>query len=300
MKARYLVVSVLSLGLLAGAAVSSDEPSAASTADTAQVAASPDLQTIAITRRGSQPLSRGPADYFTGDATIHSRFRGSDPARVGGAFVLFEPGARTAWHLHPLGQTLTVTAGTGWVQQWEGPVQEMRLGDIVWIPPEAKHWHGATATTRMEHLAVAERLDGKVVEWMEKVSDAQYVAPVQVAAATSEPPARPDRTGAAQPTRAQQLLGGVTPKLAQLTDGVLYGDVWERPQLSKRDRSLVTVAALIALYRPDQLRSHLSLAQDHGVTRDELAETITHLAFCAGWPNAVTAVSVAKEIFQAD
>jgi 4-carboxymuconolactone decarboxylase len=101
-----------------------------------------------------------------------------------------------------------------------------------------------------------------------------------------------------QPSRAQQLMGATAPKLADLTDAVLYGDIWERPQLSKRDRSLITVAALIALNRPDQLRSHLALARRNGVTEEELVETITHLAFYAGWPNAVTAVSVAKEVFQ--
>jgi 4-carboxymuconolactone decarboxylase len=103
---------------------------------------------------------------------------------------------------------------------------------------------------------------------------------------------------APQPSRAQQLMGDIAPKLAELTDGVLYADIWERPELSKRDRSLITVAALIALQRPDQLRSHLALARKNGVTEAELVETITHLAFYAGWPNAVTAVSVAKEVFQ--
>ncbi|WP_246088869.1 carboxymuconolactone decarboxylase family protein [Phreatobacter stygius] len=106
-------------------------------------------------------------------------------------------------------------------------------------------------------------------------------------------------TAAAQPqSRAQQLMGAIAPKLAELTDSVLYGDIWQRPQLSKRDRSLITVAALIALNRPDQLRSHLALARQNGVTEDELVETITHLAFYAGWPNAVSAVAVARDVFQ--
>nr|WP_249171062.1 cupin domain-containing protein [Burkholderia multivorans] len=129
---------------------------------------------ITVTRIGSQPSSAGPADYFTGTVRIDSPFQASAPARVGGGTVTFEPGARTAWHTHPLGQTLIVTAGVGLVQQRDEPVQEIRPGDVVWIPPGVKHWHGATATSSMTHIAIAEALDGKAVEWMEKVSDEQY------------------------------------------------------------------------------------------------------------------------------
>ena len=119
-----------------------------------------------------------------------------------------------------------------------------------------------------------------------------------MAHAQSQTPAASDTAPAQQQSRAQQLMGATAPKLADLTDSVLYGDIWQRPELSKRDRSLVTVAALIALNRPDQLRSHLALARQNGVTEEELVETITHLAFYAGWPNAVTAVSVAQEVFE--
>jgi quercetin dioxygenase-like cupin family protein len=131
-------------------------------------------QAVTVTRAGSQPSSTGAAAYFTGAVRIDSRFQGSDPARVGGGIVTFEPGARTAWHSHPLGQTLIVTAGVGLVRQWDGPIQEIRPGDIVWIPPGVKHWHGAAATTGMTHIAIAEALDGKTVTWMEQVSDEQY------------------------------------------------------------------------------------------------------------------------------
>ncbi len=127
-----------------------------------------------ITRVGSQPSGPGPADYFTGAVRIDPLFQASEPARVGGASVTFEPGARTAWHTHPLGQTLIVTAGLGWVQREGAPVEEIRPGDVVWIPPGVKHWHGASATTAMTHLAIQESLDGKPVEWLEKVSDEQY------------------------------------------------------------------------------------------------------------------------------
>ncbi|MGO4742459.1 (R)-mandelonitrile lyase [Serratia quinivorans] len=127
-----------------------------------------------IQRSGSQPSRPGPEDYFTGKVRIDAPFAGSEPARVGGATVTFEPGARTAWHTHPLGQTLIVTQGRGWIQVWGGEIQEMNQGDIVWIPEDVKHWHGATPDTAMTHIAIAESLNGSPVDWMEKVSDAQY------------------------------------------------------------------------------------------------------------------------------
>ncbi|HLQ94578.1 MAG TPA: cupin domain-containing protein [Xanthobacteraceae bacterium] len=130
-----------------------------------------------IKRNGSLPSAKGPAEYFTGAVRIDSRFQASDPARVGGAIVTFEPGARTAWHTHPLGQTLIVTSGIGWAQRDGGPIEEIRPGDVVWFPPGEKHWHGATSTNAMTHIAIAEALSGKSVDWMEHVSDAQYHAP---------------------------------------------------------------------------------------------------------------------------
>jgi quercetin dioxygenase-like cupin family protein len=129
-----------------------------------------------ITRSGSQPSRNGPAEYFTGTVRIDPLFQAPEPARAHGVSVTFEPGARTAWHTHPLGQTLIATAGRGRVQRWGGPIEEIRPGDVVWFPPGEKHWHGATATTAMTHIAVQEQLDGKTVEWMEKVSDEQYRA----------------------------------------------------------------------------------------------------------------------------
>ncbi|PYK47638.1 MAG: cupin domain-containing protein [Verrucomicrobia bacterium] len=127
-----------------------------------------------IKRSGSQPSAKGPPEWFTGSVRLDSPFQGTAPARVGGAIVTFEPGARTAWHTHPLGQTLIVTAGCGWAQREGGPVEEICPGDVVWFPPNEKHWHGATSTTAMTHVAIQEALDGKVVNWMEKVSDEQY------------------------------------------------------------------------------------------------------------------------------
>ena len=127
-----------------------------------------------IKRNGSQPSAKGPAEWFTGVVRIDMLHQASEPARVGCAYVTFEPGARTAWHMHPLGQTLVVTAGCGRVQRWGGPIEEIRPGDVVTISPGEKHWHGTAPTTAMTHIAIQEYLDGKAVDWMEQVGDEQY------------------------------------------------------------------------------------------------------------------------------
>lgn len=127
-----------------------------------------------ITRNGTQPSVPGPAEWFTGTVRIDPLFQAEEPARTGGASVTFEPGARTAWHTHPLGQTLVVTAGFGWVQRWDGPIEEIRPGDVVQFTPGEKHWHGAAPTTSVTHIAIQEALDEKAVEWLEHVSDEQY------------------------------------------------------------------------------------------------------------------------------
>jgi quercetin dioxygenase-like cupin family protein len=128
-----------------------------------------------IKRVGSRSSRKGPAENFTGDVRVDPLFDPPAPARSYGALVTFEPGARTAWHTHPLGQTLIVTAGCGWTQCWGEPKEEIRPGDVVWCPPGKKHWHGATSKTAMSHIAIVEKLDGKAVDWMEKVSDEQYL-----------------------------------------------------------------------------------------------------------------------------
>ena len=127
-----------------------------------------------IKRSGSQPSGKGLAEWFTGNVRVDPLFEAPAPARVRGASVTFEPGARTAWHTHPLGQTLIVLAGSGLAQHWGGASEQIRPGDVIWFPPGEKHWHGATATTGMTHIAIQEKKDGKVVDWMEKVSDEQY------------------------------------------------------------------------------------------------------------------------------
>ena len=127
-----------------------------------------------ITRVGSQPSGKGTSDWFTGDVRVDPLFQSNESRRAAAAVVTFEPGARTAWHTHPLGQTIIVTSGCGWAQREGGPIEEIHPGDVVWFSPNEKHWHGATPTTAMTHIAIQENLNGKVVDWMEKVSDDQY------------------------------------------------------------------------------------------------------------------------------
>ncbi|WP_244430556.1 (R)-mandelonitrile lyase [Rhizobium sp. CF142] len=147
--------------MLAAAALSAASPSVAA-------------DSIVITHAGSQPGAAGSSDNFVGSVRVEDRFKATAPATVVGATVIFSPGARTAWHSHPLGQTLIVSDGLGWVQMWGGKIQEIHPGDVVWIPPNVKHWHGATADAGMTHIAFSETVEGKSVDWMEQVSDAQY------------------------------------------------------------------------------------------------------------------------------
>jgi 4-carboxymuconolactone decarboxylase len=284
---KLLATMVTAFSLLASGATfaQAGSPSPSGAPQTASLQGSQ----ITVTRSGSEPPAKGPAEHFTGSVSIDPLLSENPPSHTSGGRVTFEPGARTVWHSHPLGQTLIVTAGTGWVQQFGGQVQEIRQGDVVWIPPNVKHWHGATASTSVTHIAIQESLNGKTVEWMEKVSDEQY--------GNSQSTSGGVMGTTKEPSAAQKLIGDFDPKLAELTDNVLFGDVWERPGLSKRDRSLITVAALIALDRPEQLRHHLQRARDNGVTKEEVVEVITHLAFYTGWPNAMNAIKVAREIF---
>jgi 4-carboxymuconolactone decarboxylase len=270
--------------------VASAQAGGAAAADAPRIATVQSSQTIKITRSGSQQSSEGSTEHFTGSARIDPLFSANTPSHTSGGSVTFERGARTAWHSHPLGQTLIVTAGRGWVQQWGGQIEEIRQGDVVSIPPGVKHWHGATANTSVTHIAIQESLNGNTVEWMERVSDEQY--------RNSQSTSGGVMGSTKEPSAAQKLFGDFDPKLAEITDNVLFGDVWERPGLSKRDRSLITVAALIALNRPEQLRAHLQRARENGVTKDEVVEVITHLAFYTGWPNAINAIQTAREVFQ--
>jgi 4-carboxymuconolactone decarboxylase len=257
------------------------------TAASAQAAASTASQDMQISRRAARPAQPAPASYFTGTVRLTPLFDATPTSRISGGSVSFEPGARSAWHTHPLGQRLIVTAGTGRVQRWGGPVEVIREGDVVWTPPGVKHWHGAAPTTAMTHTAIQEWANDRNVDWLEKVSDAQY----------QTPPGRSTSNMPDDTTVARGPYADIAPALDDITQRVLFGQVWERAGLSKRDRSLVTVATLIAQYRTNELPYHLRFAMENGVTKDELTELITHLAFYAGWPAANTAVGITRQVF---
>jgi 4-carboxymuconolactone decarboxylase len=236
-----------------------------------------DGQGIIVTPSGSRSSTTGATEYFTGSVRIDPLFEPRGAARTSGASVTFEPRARSAWHSHPLGQTLIVTAGVGRVQAWGEPVHEIRQGDVIWTPPGQKHWHGASPTTAMTHMAIQEALDGRAVEWMEHVTDGQY---------------------SATPAESAGAHTSASPALERYTNEVLAA-VWKRPGLAPRDRSIVTVAALIARNDASEMRRHVALALDNGVQPRELSEIITHLAFYAGWGNATSADAIAAEVFAA-
>src|SRR6266550_2164186 len=171
---KIFAATLTSLSLLASACASANRARVASGSYAPSVASSNQAQTVTITRNGSQPSRQAPTEYFTGSVRIDSLFQAKDPSHTSGSYVTFEPGARSAWHTHPLGQTLIVTAGTGRVQRWGDPVEEIRPGDVVWIPPGQKHWHGASPTTALTHLAIQGAVSGQNVNWMEKVSEEKY------------------------------------------------------------------------------------------------------------------------------
>jgi 4-carboxymuconolactone decarboxylase len=249
---------------------------------------------LLISRADTREVRVAPAANFTGTARIEVLFDTSAVTRAYSSSVSFEPGARTAWHTHASGQILIVTAGLGHVQLWGGPVEAIAAGDEVRIPPNAKHWHGAAPTTTMTQISIVEHSARGSTQWLELVSDAQQATPRSERAALEVPTALSSNNSQ---SRAQQLMSDIAPKLAQLTDTVLLGDVWSRLGLARRDGSLVTVSALIATNRPEQLRSHMTLARQNSVTRAELVEAITQLAFYVGWPNAISAIAVAREVF---
>lgn len=281
MAAQTLGVALLAFALLAS-------PAEAQTRATTLAGDS-----IAIIQRGSRPVQPGPSAQFTGTVRVEPLFAPTGSSRASGASVTFAAGARSAWHSHPLGQTLIVTSGIGRVQQWGGPVREIRAGDVVWTPAGVKHWHGAAPTTAMTHTAIQEWFDGRNVDWLEKVTDAQDATPERP---TTLPTPRPSEM-ARDDTTKRGPYADIAPALDDLTQRVLFGEVWERPGLSKRDRSLVTVATLVTAYRANELPYHLRFALQNGVTKDELTELITHLAFYSGWPTANSAIEIARKVF---
>jgi 4-carboxymuconolactone decarboxylase len=168
---KQIAATIMSLFMFVANSAAGQTASASGTSQTAPVQ---NPQTIKIARSDSLHSNKGSAQYFTGSVQVQQLFAAYDPSRTSGGRVTFEPGARSAWHTHPLGQILIVTDGTGWIQQWGGPIEEIRKGDVIWIPAGVKHWHGATPNTAMTHIAIQEELNGKAVEWMEKVTDEQY------------------------------------------------------------------------------------------------------------------------------
>ena len=254
--------------------------------------AAAEAQVLGVSRSDGRTPRQGPADNFTGVARVDVLFERLHTADASGGVVTFEPGARTAWHSHPGGQTLIVTAGTGRVQRWGDAVHEIGPGDVVRIPPGQKHWHGAAPDTSMAHLAITERRDGTAVHWMEQVSDAQYrVVPANMTAA------QPAASAAAPPRPSGDLQQRLAPGLASLTDDVLYGDVWRRPDLSPRDRSLVTLSVLVATGKTAQLSGHLTRGLQNGIQPREASGLLAHLAVYCGWPSAVSALSVYEQVY---
>jgi 4-carboxymuconolactone decarboxylase len=234
------------------------------------VSASTEAQTLVITRAGSRPGRAAPAGNFTGGVRVEPLFEALDPSDASGGSVTFEPGARTAWHSHPRGQILIVTAGTGRVQRWGGFIEEIRPGDVVRIPAGQKP---------------------------EKVSDEQYQAAPSPERQAQPPQASSQPQGTTGPSGPLQRK--LAPGLATLTDEVLFGDVWKRPELSPRDRSLVTISVLIATGKPAQLAGHLGRALDNGVQPNEASGLLAHLAIYCGWPSAVSALDVYEQVYTA-
>jgi 4-carboxymuconolactone decarboxylase len=268
---------------------------------------SADAQSLIISRGGSRQVRPAPPQNFTGSVQVEMLFEALAPSNATAGTVTFQPGARTAWHTHPRGQILVITAGTGRVQRWGDPIEEVRAGDVVQIPAGQKHWHGASPQASMTHLAITEELDGKRVQWMEQVTDEQYGGAPRAEARTQAPATSQPQSGQAMPAFPPQaparpsgpLQQKVAPGLAMLTDDVLYGDVWKRPELSPRDRSLVTITALIAIGKVAPLAGHLGRALDNGLTPVEASGLLTHLAIYCGWPSVVASLEAFDQVYTA-
>jgi 4-carboxymuconolactone decarboxylase len=290
---RFLVLALVACSTLSG------------TTSDAQAQHADRGDSIQVIPQAARTVNPGAAANFTGQAQVEQLFGSHGGSRITGGIVTFQPGARSAWHTHPLGQILIVTAGTGLVQQWSSPARTMRTGDVVWIPAGIKHWHGASPSSSVTHIAIQEVVDAHNVEWLETVSDEQYssaaragsLAPVSLAAPTTSHPTLsfPTISGAPMPTKT--IVQSVSPALEAYTESKLIGEVWKRPDLSPRDRSIITVAALISRNQTIEMPYHFGLALDNGVKPAELSEIIFHLAFYCGWPNAMAAVMIAHEVF---
>ncbi len=231
-----------------------------------------------ISKSGSRSINQGPAEFFTGNVQVEPLVQLPEPSRIIAASVTFEPGARSAWHKHPLGQTLIVTDGCGVVQTWGQPVQIIRPGDVIWTPPGVKHWHGALPSFKMTHISVLEHLNGKTADWLDQLTEDEY----QAGCASCEP--------------ARHDLGTVSPALEKY-DREAIAKLWSGSDLTAHDRSIITVAALICRNQTVEMPWYFNFALDNGLKPAELSEIITHLAFYCGWPSAISAIKIAKPIF---
>lgn len=253
-------------------------------------------------RRSKSPASvrshRGKVRRTTspGSVRIDPLFETGEKTNTSAAYVTFQAGARSAWHTHPHGQILIVTAGNGQVQRWSDSIEEIRAGDVVWIPQGQKHWHGASPTNAMTHIAIQQAVDGKNVVWMEKVTEEQYH--MEPTSETKSPASVQIKQPNVQGRRlSPDDVLRVAPALESYTQERLYGEVWTRPGLSLRDRSLITISALMARNQAGALTYYFNQALENGVRPHEISEIITHLAFYSGWGNAFGAVGAAKDVF---
>ncbi len=235
-----------------------------------------------IYRAGSQDSFEGPAEYFTGHVHVDLLFPANEHAPFSGAYVTFQPGARSAWHLHPAGQHIIVTSGAGLTGTRDGKAIEIRAGDTVWCPPGVEHWHGAAPGAAMTHLVITGDREGENVVWKEKVTDEEYGNRAE--AKTAAP-------------LSADLLEKVSPALAKYQAEIIETRLAERDFLSRRDRSIITVAAMIARNQTADMSRQINLALANGVTPAEISETITHLAFYAGWDNAIAAAAIVQTVF---
>ena len=249
----------------------------AATALSFSLVASVSAQTLSIARSGTQPSQQGPAANFTGSVRVDPLFQASDPTRATGGLVTFEPGARSAWHSHPLGQVLIVTAGTGRVQQWSGPVDEIRKGDVVRIPPGVKHWHGAAPTTSMAHIAIVEQLNGKSTDWMEKVSDEQY---------QGSPPAKPSPS-----SESRDAMSGSNQVKGQ-------AGMNNSQALNTKEQGIVTISALTATGDLETLRKALNSGLDSGLTVNEIKEVLVQMYAYCGFPRSLNGINALMAVLE--
>ncbi|MBE5102320.1 (R)-mandelonitrile lyase [Priestia aryabhattai] len=247
---KILKIVILSLFLLVSASVYAGQALAEEANENSQI----------ITRSGSQASSKGPAEYFTGNARIDPLFSENDSSPDSGAYVTFEPGARSAWHTHPAGQRLIVTEGVGWTQEWGGPVKEIRAGDVVWCPPGVKHWHGASPNKAMTHIALNRAVDGQNVEWLEKVSDEQYSMKNK------------------KHKREKQKN--------------------ETEALNAKQETIVTIAAFTAEGDLPKLKNALNEGLDAGLTVNEIKETLVQLYAYTGFPRSLNGITALMDVLE--